>query len=756
MRPTARWCRSRTPSRARSPRRSTSSPTASRCRSCARCVLPVRFSLLVRPGTARRRRPRRRDPPARRGAVPPLAARAPARRRGRARAVDGRRRARGRRGPLRRRRRRRRSPPSTTGSRRSPRTSRTPRAPSPASCSCAGPGRCPPRPGPTARGCSPSSPTTTRARCSSCSRSSRCAASTSRASSRGPTGGRLGQYFFSLDCDGHLADERVGEALSALRRVCADVRVLGSWARADGVPAAVARGTGDDDFRDAAAWLARLRAGGDVVGRSAYSNEPPPPAAAAVAVLRDDRALARLHDDEALAREGELERLAAAPADERRRRRPCAPGGSAACSIQAIADCRSAKVGASAVPSTTGVPNALMTSRPVPVNTMLKAPPDSAEAPSTRRMSQVSPGSKASTFAPLTVTESPSRSSTCSSLAVLREEDVAAPAAAHERHALAGERLLEEPADAAGALVGERHVALVGDHRALPGEHLAVEPDLEHPRVLQRHRLVAGALEVLAEQVAAHGPDRTAPERPRGTRDSGAVPDYLARATGPAAHALLRGRAGRRRGRCRGGSGRSHHRPGRSTTADLGGRGSATAPASACDVRRGAGCTGRRADAAGVALPGTTRTCRRWPRRPTRSRCARCSTAAASSRGRSSCACAATAPGRRAVVEVRTPAPALFLKVVRPSAVAALRRAAPPAARRPGCRSRAASAASADGRLVLEALRRHVAARPPARGRRPGAGRRDVLELLDLLPAGAVRPAAAGVVDRRRPRTTRR
>ena len=82
----------------------------------------------------------------------------------------------------------------------------------------------------------------------------------SRIESR-PTGGRLGQYFFSLDCDGHLADERVGEALSALRRVCADVRVLGSWARADGVPATVARGTGDDDFRDAAAWLARLRAG---------------------------------------------------------------------------------------------------------------------------------------------------------------------------------------------------------------------------------------------------------------------------------------------------------------------------------------------------------------------------------------------------------------------------------------------------------------------------------------------------------------
>lgn len=83
----------------------------------------------------------------------------------------------------------------------------------------------------------------------------------SRIESR-PTGDRLGQYFFSLDCDGHLADARVGEALSALRRVCADVRVLGSWARADGVTAEVRRGTSDEDFRDAAAWLARLRDGG--------------------------------------------------------------------------------------------------------------------------------------------------------------------------------------------------------------------------------------------------------------------------------------------------------------------------------------------------------------------------------------------------------------------------------------------------------------------------------------------------------------
>jgi prephenate dehydratase len=76
-----------------------------------------------------------------------------------------------------------------------------------------------------------------------------------------PTGDRLGRYFFSVDCEGHLAEARVGEALSALRRVCADVRVLGSYPRADGVAPAVRAGTSDEDFRDSAAWLARLRAG---------------------------------------------------------------------------------------------------------------------------------------------------------------------------------------------------------------------------------------------------------------------------------------------------------------------------------------------------------------------------------------------------------------------------------------------------------------------------------------------------------------
>ena len=35
-----------------------------------------------------------------------------------------------------------------------------------------------------------------------------------------PTGERLGRYCFSIDCEGHVDDARVGEALMGLRRVC--------------------------------------------------------------------------------------------------------------------------------------------------------------------------------------------------------------------------------------------------------------------------------------------------------------------------------------------------------------------------------------------------------------------------------------------------------------------------------------------------------------------------------------------------------
>ncbi|GAA2368996.1 prephenate dehydratase [Streptomyces carpaticus] len=72
-----------------------------------------------------------------------------------------------------------------------------------------------------------------------------------------PTGAGIGQYSFSLDCEGHISERRVGEALMGLRRLCRDIRFLGSYPRADRVAATVREGTTDPDFLRAADWLTR-------------------------------------------------------------------------------------------------------------------------------------------------------------------------------------------------------------------------------------------------------------------------------------------------------------------------------------------------------------------------------------------------------------------------------------------------------------------------------------------------------------------
>jgi prephenate dehydratase len=75
-----------------------------------------------------------------------------------------------------------------------------------------------------------------------------------------PTGEAMGSYCFSIDVEGHVLDERVGETLMGLRRVCAEVRFLGSYPRADGGLPGTRPGTTDEDFRAARAWLRDLRA----------------------------------------------------------------------------------------------------------------------------------------------------------------------------------------------------------------------------------------------------------------------------------------------------------------------------------------------------------------------------------------------------------------------------------------------------------------------------------------------------------------
>ncbi|MBU5421052.1 prephenate dehydratase [Cellulomonas hominis] len=85
----------------------------------------------------------------------------------------------------------------------------------------------------------------------------------SRIESR-PIGDSLGRYSFSIDAEGHITEERMGEAFMGLHRVCPHVRYLGSYPRADGVAADVHIGTADPDFRTAREWLRSVRGGESV------------------------------------------------------------------------------------------------------------------------------------------------------------------------------------------------------------------------------------------------------------------------------------------------------------------------------------------------------------------------------------------------------------------------------------------------------------------------------------------------------------
>ena len=76
-----------------------------------------------------------------------------------------------------------------------------------------------------------------------------------------PTGGGMGDYFFSVDAEGHVDEARVGEALIGLHRICAEVRYLGSYPRVDGVRPGLRRGVSDAEYGEGQAWLARIREG---------------------------------------------------------------------------------------------------------------------------------------------------------------------------------------------------------------------------------------------------------------------------------------------------------------------------------------------------------------------------------------------------------------------------------------------------------------------------------------------------------------
>lgn len=72
-----------------------------------------------------------------------------------------------------------------------------------------------------------------------------------------PMKARLGEYQFFLDCEGHVAENAVGDALAELHRRCTWVRFLGSYPRSG-----VARpGPDPAGFTAARDWLRTVRAG---------------------------------------------------------------------------------------------------------------------------------------------------------------------------------------------------------------------------------------------------------------------------------------------------------------------------------------------------------------------------------------------------------------------------------------------------------------------------------------------------------------
>ena len=76
-----------------------------------------------------------------------------------------------------------------------------------------------------------------------------------------PTKAELGEYCFFLDVEGHLADERVGDALAAVKRTHRDIKVLGSYRRSGARRPDEAKRIAADDaaYRGAAAWLSEWR-----------------------------------------------------------------------------------------------------------------------------------------------------------------------------------------------------------------------------------------------------------------------------------------------------------------------------------------------------------------------------------------------------------------------------------------------------------------------------------------------------------------
>jgi prephenate dehydratase len=76
-----------------------------------------------------------------------------------------------------------------------------------------------------------------------------------------PTRNNFGEYRFFMDFEGHAAEPRILDALTALRRHCRNLRFLGSHPRADAIPSTIEPGFGNDEFVEAATWAEAVRKG---------------------------------------------------------------------------------------------------------------------------------------------------------------------------------------------------------------------------------------------------------------------------------------------------------------------------------------------------------------------------------------------------------------------------------------------------------------------------------------------------------------
>ena len=83
-----------------------------------------------------------------------------------------------------------------------------------------------------------------------------------------PTKQQLGEYCIFIDCAAHVTDARLGEALRSVHRHVAELRVLGSYPRADKVREEPSATESEGAYEEASAWYT------DLLGRVDREAEP--------------------------------------------------------------------------------------------------------------------------------------------------------------------------------------------------------------------------------------------------------------------------------------------------------------------------------------------------------------------------------------------------------------------------------------------------------------------------------------------------